>query len=302
MKKYFTIDIGSKWLRWSITSETLDVIKNGKLEVPVDDRETFLNAIVGIVNTYKSEVRALAVTLPGVIDTECGIAYSGGIYRFIRNEPLAMELKELTGLPTIILNDAKAATLAEIGYGSLKKVDHGVMLMLLGTGIGGAIIHKGEIFNGAHFGAGEFSYLTDCYEKKQNNEDMFALSCSLNGLVDCVKQTTGKENMNVLKIMFGLNHGNLGIKEGVRIYCDRLANYLYNIQCIVDASVFAISGNITDEPVFMEMIQESVEQRFASDYYQNVFEPEIRGVTFHEDSRKYGAVYQLKKMEEEGLL
>lgn len=302
MKKYFTIDIGSKWLRWSITSECLDVIKHGKLEVPVDDREIFLNTIVEVVNTYKNEVRGLAITMPGVIDTECGIAYSGGIYRFIRNEPLAMELKELTGLPTIILNDAKAATLAEIGYGSLKNVNHGVMLMLLGTGIGGAIIHEGKIFNGAHFGAGEFSYLTDCYERNYDNQDMFALSCSLDGLVDCVKQKSGKENMNVLKIMFGLNHDNPGLKDGVKMYCERLANYIYNIQCIVDASVFVISGNITDEPIFMQMIQEAVEHRFASDYYQNVFEPEIRGVTFHEDSRKYGAVYQLKKMEEDGLL
>ncbi len=302
MKKYFTIDIGSKWLRWAITTETLDVMKQGKLEVPVDDRETFLNTLVDAVKMYQQEVSGLAITMPGVIDTECGIAYSGGIYRFIRNEPLAMELKELTGLPTIILNDAKAATLAEIGYGSLKKVDHGVMLMLLGTGIGGAIIHEGKIFHGAHFGAGEFSYLTDCYARDKDNQDMFATSCSLNGLVDCVKQKTGKDNMNVLKIMFGLNHRNTGIKEGAQMYCERLANYIYNIQCIVDASVFVISGNITDEPIFMEMIQEAVEHRFASDYYQNVFEPEIKGVTFHEDSRKYGAVYQFKKMEEEGLL
>ncbi len=302
MRKFLTVDIGRKWLRWSITNEKLDVIKHGKVGVDVDDRDVFFQAFKDLADTFKDDVEGLAITMPGIIDTECGIAYSGGVYRFIRNEPLATELKEITGLKTVIVNDAKAAALAEIGYGSLKFVDNGVMLMLLGTGIGGAIIHHGKIFNGAHFGAGEFSYLTDCYERKENNEDMFAMSCSLNALVDIVKKTTGQENMNILKIMFGLTRGREDIIEGVEIYCKRLANYIYNIQSIIDASTFVISGNITDEPAIMDMIEKAVHERFEGDIYKNVFEPEIKGVTFHEDSRKYGAVYEYIRLDEKGLI
>jgi predicted NBD/HSP70 family sugar kinase len=302
MRQFLTVDIGRKWLRWAITNERLDVIKHGKVGLDVEDKEVFFQAFQDLADTFREEVEGLAVTMPGVIDTECGIAYSGGVYRFIRNEPLAMELKELTGLKTIIVNDAKAAALAEIGYGSLKYIDNGVMLMLLGTGIGGAIIHHGKIFNGAHFGAGEFSYLTDCYERKDDNNDMFAMSCSLNALVDLVKETTGQDNMNILKIMFGLNRGREDIIAGVKIYCKRLANYIYNIQCIIDASTFVISGNITDEPAIMDMIEKAVEDRFVNDEFQNVFQPEIKGVTFHEDSRKYGAVYEFIRLEEKGLV
>jgi predicted NBD/HSP70 family sugar kinase len=302
MRQFLTVDIGRKWLRWAITNERLDVIKHGKVGLDVEDKEVFFQAFQDLADTFREEVEGLAVTMPGVIDTECGIAYSGGVYRFIRNEPLAMELKELTSLKTIIVNDAKAAALAEIGYGSLKYIDNGVMLMLLGTGIGGAIIHHGKIFNGAHFGAGEFSYLTDCYERKDDNNDMFAMSCSLNALVDLVKETTGQDNMNILKIMFGLNRGREDIIAGVKIYCKRLANYIYNIQCIIDASTFVISGNITDEPAIMDMIEKAVEDRFVNDEFQNVFQPEIKGVTFHEDSRKYGAVYEFIRLEEKGLV
>ena len=302
MRQFLTVDIGRKWLRWAITNERLDVIKHGKVGLDVEDKEVFFQAFQDLADTFREEVEGLAVTMPGVIDTECGIAYSGGGYRFIRNEPLAMELKELTVLKTIIVNDAKAAALAEIGYGSLKYIDNGVMLMLLGTGIGGAIIHHGKIFNGAHFGAGEFSYLTDCYERKDDNNDMFAMSCSLNALVDLVKETTGQDNMNILKIMFGLNRGREDIIDGVKIYCKRLANYIYNIQCIIDASTFVISGNITDEPAIMDMIEKTVEERFVNDEFKNVFQPEIKGVTFHEDSRKYGAVYEFIRLEEKGLI
>lgn len=301
MKQYLTLDLGRNWMRWAITTDTLDVVRNGKVPIEsVSDREAVFQPICKLAEQYKDQVEGIALSMPGVIDSRYGIAYSGGVYSWIRNEPLALEIEGATGLKTLLVNDAKAAALAELGYGSLKNVGEGVMLMLLGTGIGGAIIHHGKLFRGAHYGAGEFSYLTDCYERPEDNEDMFALACSLDGLVNLVKQTTGKENMNILKIMFGLNRGDEGIRKGVELYCKRLANYIFNIQSIVDAEVFVISGNITDEPTFVKMIKEAVNNRFQKDIYKNIVQPEIRGVTFHEDSRKYGSVYEFKRYEEKG--
>ena len=167
MKKLLAIDLGKNWMRWAITSECLDVIKSGKLEVAsVENRDDFFSSLKSISDVYQQQVEGIALTMPGIIDTEKGIAYSGGVYRWVRNEPLAQEVESVTGLKTIIVNDAKAAALAEIGYGSLKHVKHGVMLMILGTGIGGAIIHDEKIFNGAHFGAGELSYMTDCCHRE----------------------------------------------------------------------------------------------------------------------------------------
>lgn len=303
MKQYLTLDLGRGWLRWSITNERLDVIKHGKVEiVSVTDKEDFFRPIQQLADQFRNQVEGIALSMPGIIDSECGIAYSGGIYRWCRNEPLALEIKDLTGLKTVLVNDAKAAALAEVGYGSLKGVQNGVMLMLLGTGIGGAIIRDGKLMNGEHFAAGEFSYLTDCYERADNNDDMFALACSLNGLTKVVQETSGKENMNILKVMFGLNRNNEAIQKGVQIYCNRLANYIYNIQCIIDASVFIISGNITDEPMFMKMIQQAVDERFEKDTYHNIFQPDIKEVTFHEDSRKYGSVYVFRTLEEKGCI
>lgn len=303
MKNYLTIDIGRNWLRYALISEEIDVCKTGKEQLnSFTSREDLFTTIKKITDSFCLKTDSLAITMPGIIDTDSGMAYSAGIYRFIRNEPLAREISEYTGMKTIILNDAKAAALAEVGYGSLKGVHTGVMVMLLGTGIGGAIIHDGKIFNGAHFGAGEFSYLTDSTQRAADNSDMFALSCSLNGLVSVVKEVTHHENMNILKIMFGLSKGKEDIIEGVKVYCARLANYIYNIQCVVDASTFVISGNITDEPAFMQIIQDAIDERFSNDTYQNIFQPVIRGVTFHEDARKYGAVYAYKELEKKGKI
>ena len=52
----------------------------------------------------------------------------------------------------------------------------------------------------------------------------------------------------------------------------------------------------------MQIIQDAIDERFSNDTYQNIFQPVIRGVTFHEDARKYGAVYAYKELEKKGKI
>lgn len=299
MKSYLTIDISRSFMHWSITTEELDVLQQGKCEI---DNHSFRSAVFQPIQKtaerFKGKVQGIALTMPGVIDSQKGMAYSGGIYEWVRNEPYAYEVEQMTGMPTVILNDAKAAALAEVGYGSLKNINHGVMLMILTTGIGGAIIDHGEIVNGSHHAAGEFSYMTGDYEDRENGKDMFVFSCSLSGLCKIVEETTGRKNMNIMKILFGLSKKDPDIVQGVRIYCKRLAFFIYNIQCVTDADRFVLSGNVTDEPYFMDLIQEAVNEQFNKSVYQNIYKPEIKDCSFHDDARKYGAVYMFRKLKE----
>ena len=299
MKRYLTIDISNCSMHWAITTEKLDVVQQGKSEIAGhEERSAVFQPIRELSERFHEYVEGIALTMPGVIDSEKGIAYSGGIYEWVRNEPYARELENLTGLPVVILNDAKAAALAEVGYGNLKNVNNGIMLMILTTGIGGAVIHHGEIVNGSHHAAGEFSYLSGDYKNRENGRDMFVYSCSLTGLCQIVEETTGKKNMNVMRILFGLSQKDPEIMKGVRIYCQRLAFFIYNIQCVCDADRFILSGNVTDEPVFMDLIREAVNETFERSYYQNIYKPEIRDCAFHDDARKYGAVYLFRKLKE----
>lgn len=300
MKNILTLDLGRGWIRYAVTSETLDVLESGK--VPVEsttEPEAVFSQMEMLGRKYHDRVEGIALTMPGVIDTEHGIAYSGGMYRWVKDMEYAKIIEERTGLPTIILNDAKAAALAEVGYGSLKKVERGVLLMLLGTGIGGAIVNHGKIVNGSHFAAGEFSYMPGDYQDREEGEDMFSRAMSINRLVEMVKESTGNENVNIMKVMRGLSQRDPLVEDGVRLYCRRLASFIYAIQCVVDAEQFTIGGNITDEPRFIQMIQQAVHERYETNRFKVTFEPVIRGVSFHEDSRKYGAVHLFLQMQKE---
>lgn len=62
------------------------------------------------------------------------------------------------GLPVTIVNDVKAATLAELAWGELRGVSEGIYLNL-GTGVAAGLVVGGHLVSGAHEAAGEFGYV-----------------------------------------------------------------------------------------------------------------------------------------------
>jgi glucokinase len=88
----------------------------------------------------------------------------GRIVRFAphlnwREEPLADRLEDRLGRPVVVENDANAAAWAEFCFGA-GRAERRLMLITLGTGIGGAMVHDGGLERGAHGMAGEFGHMT----------------------------------------------------------------------------------------------------------------------------------------------
>jgi glucokinase len=76
-----------------------------------------------------------------------------------RNHPLGTRLTERTGLPVVIENDANAAAWAEYRFGNGRGARDMVMLTL-GTGLGGAVIADGHLIRGSFGAAAELGHLT----------------------------------------------------------------------------------------------------------------------------------------------
>lgn len=298
MKKYLSMDVGSSKLKYAVINECLDVLESGCERTVIDDKEAVFQLFEKISAKYKDEVEGLTLSLPGVIDMNTGFAYSGGVFTWVDHIPYAKEVAQRTGMKVAICNDAKAAAFAEIGYGSLKKIQNGVLLMLLGSGIGGAIIIDGHVVNGHQNAAGEFSYMMGDYRDRDNQDDMFATACSMDALASIVSEHAGR-SLNVMQIMAGLSAKEPLIIEGIEDFCRRLSRFIYNIQCVVDAQRFVLSGSVTDEPLVMEMINTAVDKTFENARYHRIYRPEIRDVVFHDDAKLYGAVYHYRQLYEE---
>lgn len=298
MKKYLSMDVGCSKIKYAVIDENLDVQSEGSVYSVLDDEAKLFQTYGEILeNCHEEQLDGITVSIPGVIDMQTGFAYSGGVFSWVKQYPYADELKRRFGLPAAVCNDAKAAALAEVGFGSLKKVKNGVLLMLLGTGIGGAVIVDGHLLNGNKFAAGEFSYMMGDYRNRDDKKDTFYQTCSMDALSRLVSDCCGR-NMNVFKIMAGLSEKDKNVTAGVTEYCRRLAIFIYNIQCVVDAEKFVLSGTITEEPIIMNMINEAVDQTFASAVLDHIYRPEISGVVFHDNAKLYGAVYHFRQLYE----
>lgn len=75
-----------------------------------------------------------------------------------RDEPLAERLAARLGVPVAVDNDANVALLAEQAYGAARGADD-VVLVALGTGIGGGVLVAGRLYRGRGGMAGEFGHM-----------------------------------------------------------------------------------------------------------------------------------------------
>ena len=103
-------------------------------------------------------VEAIGMGIPATIDRERGIAVSA-VNLPIENLPLRDLVAERTGLPSFVDNDANVAALAENLYGAAKGARNVVMLTI-GTGIGGGLILGGELYRGATGAGAELGHVS----------------------------------------------------------------------------------------------------------------------------------------------
>lgn len=104
--------MGGSFLKHTVLDDELDIKKVSSAVTPRNDLNSFLREIRKIYDRYQG-ISGIAVSIPGIIDTERGFMYTGGSLDYIRDIPMAETISELCeGLPVSIENDAKAAATA----------------------------------------------------------------------------------------------------------------------------------------------------------------------------------------------
>jgi glucokinase len=106
-----------------------------------------------------SEVLGVGIGLPGIMDTQTGVCFWSPNFHHWKDVPIGPTVAEGLRLPVFILNDAKCAALGELVHGAGKGVRNMVMITL-GTGIGGAFVVDGRLLIGPNGSIGEVGHHT----------------------------------------------------------------------------------------------------------------------------------------------
>lgn len=152
------VDLGGTTIRAAVVDAAGAIVRRVQRPTPVATQAALLAALDGAVREVLSaEVAAIGVAVPSRIDRARGRAL-GSVNIPLHDLDLRGEVARRFGLPAQIENDATAAAIGEWQLGAGRGVRHMVMLTL-GTGIGGGLILDGRPYRGASGAAAEIGHV-----------------------------------------------------------------------------------------------------------------------------------------------
>lgn len=123
----------------------------------IDRMAELVRSVISQAGLSDADIAGVGVGAPGPMSAAKGIIYSAPNLPGFENLPLSRELHERTGLPVVLENDANAAAFGEFTIGAGRDVNTIVMLTL-GTGVGGGIVLDGTVWRGPFENAGEIGH------------------------------------------------------------------------------------------------------------------------------------------------
>ncbi len=191
MKYAFGIDVGGTSIKLGLVSTDGELIE--EWEIPTRTEDGGKNVLPDIAVSVKAKIKEKGIAddvvgagigLPGPVDAD-GVIRKAVNLHWDRVFNVAEELSELLdGMKVRAGNDANVAALGEFWQGAGK--DYGDMVMVtLGTGVGGGIIHNGKIMAGVTGAGGEIGHLCILPDEK------IRCNCGNSGCLEQYASATG---------------------------------------------------------------------------------------------------------------
>ena len=164
-KYYVGIDLGGTFIKGGIVDDLGNIIVEDKTpterekgaEGVAANIAALANSLMARVGLQKDDVEGLGMGVPGMIDSRAGnVIYSNNLnWQDFR---IGKQVSALTGLRVKIANDANVAALGEAKFGAAKGFENVVMLTL-GTGVGGGVVAEGMLIEGNKGAGAELGHM-----------------------------------------------------------------------------------------------------------------------------------------------
>jgi glucokinase len=149
------LDVGGTKVAAGVVDDQGTILEKLKRSTPAADPARTAQVIAAVITelSARHQVAAVGLGAAGFInESRTDVMFAPNLAW--REEPLRKLVEDLVGLPVILENDANAGAWAEVKFGSA--VGHqDVVMLAVGTGIGGGVVLGGEIYRGRWGMAGE---------------------------------------------------------------------------------------------------------------------------------------------------
>ena len=263
MKYCFGVDIGGTTVKMGLFEEdgkildkweiVTDTSEEGKAVLP--NIASSIEAKIEEHNLDKRDILGIGAGVPAPVNSEGivnGSANLGWKYKEVKRE-----LEELTGVTSYIGNDANVAALGEMWKGG-GEGEKNMIMVTLGTGVGGGIIIDGKMLVGANGAGGEIGHICVNYSEKDQcgcgNRGCLEQYASATGIVRLAKQKLGqemratalnKEDVTAKDVFDAVKAGD-EVAQEIAVEFGRYLGYgLANLAAVADPAVFVIGGGVS---------------------------------------------------------
>lgn len=255
---YLVFDIGGTAIKYGYLNEQGEVLENDEFISKLNNLERFINTLSKIYFQSKYKIEGIALSCPGVIYAKTGIVKTIVAYPYLEGICLTELLsKACNGIKVTIENDAKCAGLAEIWCGNAVNYNDAVVIVL-GTGIGGAVIKDKKIHHGTNLLAGEISNIIVSYDKNHRKINTWSDIASTTALCKRVARVLEIDNINGREVFEMVKQKNEKVVQVLKSFCFDIAIQLYNLQYMYDPEIICIGGGISSQKILIEMIKDAI--------------------------------------------
>lgn len=308
MKKYaFGVDIGGTTIKIGLFDISGDLVEKWEISTRLENNgEYVLPDIADAISNKmlendfsQDEVQGIGIGVPGPVLNGSIVNKCVNLGWGVIN--VADEMKKLTGISNIAAgNDANVAALGEMWKGAGKGYRN-VVMITLGTGVGGGIVMNGRIVSGIHGAAGEIGHIRvtgdetlSCGCVKKGHLEQYASATGIvrkaKNLLDNTKQPSilrRKEEITA-RIVFDAakSEDDLALKV-VDFACEKLGQALSYIADVIDPEIFVIGGGVSRAG---RILIDGIKKHYQNEVFHASENTEIALAECGNDAGMYGAV------------
>ena len=154
------VDVGGTKVLGGVVDESGTVVKTARRDTPREGGSALTQAIADVAKELMSEftIDSVGVSAAGFVSSDRKTMLATPNIAGWNGVDLDYQLTSLIGLPVVIENDANAAAWGEARFGAGRGKRH-MLMLTVGTGIGGGIVVNGELYRGAFGIAAEIGHI-----------------------------------------------------------------------------------------------------------------------------------------------
>lgn len=311
---YLGVDLGGTTIKVGLVNEQYQIVqgisgptgRERSSEEVLKDMAMLCLEIMKLQGITEKEIHSVGIGSPGIASPNEGVILSSSNLNF-DHVNVRKEIQKYISTDVYVENDANCAALGEVICGAAKG-ESNVVVVTLGTGVGGGIIADGKISRGSFFGAGEVGHQVICYDNgvvcgcgRKGCWEQYASATALirqakaavekapESMILSLAEEQKADNINAKVIFDAAQSGDQVAQAVLERYFKYIACGLTNIINTLEPSMIVLGGGMSAQK---EYLTEPVTKYVQEEMYGGLsLKTRIKAATLGNDAGIIGAAF-----------